>query len=94
MDQTLKIWDLKHPDDPLILYDHDDEVVCADIRGADSLLASMDIQGIVLIRSLNDPETVLHTISSVPKEEQDFARILFNSQRPQSDGCLIILINS
>jgi hypothetical protein len=58
----LKIWDLKqasYEDEPLIIYDHDDEVVCADIRGADSLLVSMDIQGTILIRSLNDPETVI-----------------------------------
>ena len=62
MDQTLKIWDLKqaqYHDDPLIIYDHDDEVVCADVRVADSLLASMDISGTVLVRSLHDPETVL-----------------------------------
>jgi hypothetical protein len=53
--------------------------VCADVRAADSLLASMDIQGTVLVRSLNDPETILHTISSIPKEVEDFARILFNN---------------
>ena len=77
----------------MIIYDHDDEVVCADVRAADNLLASMDIQGTVLIRSLNDPETVLHTITSIPKEVEDFARILFNNQRPVSDGALIAVIN-
>jgi hypothetical protein len=85
MDQTIKIWDLKKPqyeDDPLIIYDHEDEVICADIRVADGLLMSMDIQGTVLIRSLADPETVLHTITSIAKEVEDFARVLFNSQRP------------
>ena len=68
-----------YEDDPLILYDHDDEVLCADIRASDSLLASMDIQGTVLIRNLNDPETILSTITSIPKEVVDYARVLFNS---------------
>ena len=77
----------------MIIYDHDDEVVCADVRAADSLLASMDIQGTVLVRSLQDPETILHTITSIPKEVEDFARILFNNQRPVSDGALIAVIN-
>lgn len=55
MDQSIKIWDLKqqyYEDDPLILYDHDDEVICADIRPMDSLLATMDISGTILIRSI------------------------------------------
>jgi WD40 repeat protein len=82
MDQTVKIWDLKqssYEDDPIIIYDHDDEVLCADIRGSDSLLCTMDIKGTILVRNLNDPETVLYTINSVPKEVEDFARVVFNS---------------
>lgn len=46
MDQTVKIWDLKQPgyeDSPTVIYDHDDEVVSADIRHSDSMLITMDI---------------------------------------------------
>ena len=35
MDQTVKIWNLKeqgYEDNPIAIYDHDDEVVSADIR--------------------------------------------------------------
>jgi hypothetical protein len=34
-DQTIKIWDLKkqgYDSDPLTIYDHDEEIVCADVR--------------------------------------------------------------
>jgi WD40 repeat protein len=45
MDTTIRIWDLKkmnYQDDPLVIYDHDDEIVSADIRHRDSLLVTMD----------------------------------------------------
>ena len=99
MDQSLKIWDLKKPqyeNEPLTIYDHDDEVVCADVRHCDSLLASMDIQGTIYIRSikdLKDAETILYTISSIPKDAEDYARLVFNGQMPDSDGEILILIN-
>jgi WD40 repeat protein len=46
MDQAVKIWDLKqqyYEDDPTVIYDHDDEVIAADIRPSDSMLVTMDI---------------------------------------------------
>ena len=63
IDQTIKIWDLKmqgYEDDPISIYDHDDEIISADVRWADGLMASMDISGTVYIRSLEDPENVLY----------------------------------
>ena len=99
MDQTIKIWDLKkggYEDDPTVIYDHDDEVISADIRPSDSMLASMDIQGTVYIRcikNLNDAETILQTITSIPKDVEDYAKIIFNSERPEDEGELLVLIN-
>lgn len=86
----------QYENDPLTIYDHDDEVVCADVRHCDSLLASMDIQGTILIRSikdLKDAEVILYTISTIPKDVEEYARLIFNGQIPDSEGELLILIN-
>ena len=99
MDQSLKIWDLKqsyYEDDPIVIYDHDDEVCCADIRKTDNMLASMDILGIIHLRNITDladAETILFTINSVPKEMDDFARVFFNHEKPGSEAEILILIN-
>jgi len=99
MDQSLKIWDLKqsnYEDDPIIIYDHDDEIACADIRKHDSFLASMDINGTCYIRSianLQDAETILYTITSIPKDVDDYARILMNNEMPNAEGELLVVIN-
>lgn len=80
----------------MTIYDHDDEVICVDIRPSDSMLASMDIQGTVLVRSianLQDAETVLYTITSIPKEVDSFAKVVFNWARPNDDKELLVLIN-
>lgn len=75
MDQTVKVWDLKqvkYEFDPLVLYDHEDEVIAASIREKDSLLATMDLQGVILVRSIADlgeADQVLYSISTIPKEE-------------------------
>ncbi len=65
LDQSIKIWDLKQPgyeDDPAhAIFDHDDEIVTADIRQNDGLLATMDATGTVIVRSLKvDIEQVLY----------------------------------
>lgn len=99
MDQTIRIWDLKQPsyeDDPIILYDHEDEIVSADIRPSDGLFASMDIQGTVLIRSLkdlSDAESVLYVINTIPKDVEDYSKILLNVERADIEGEIIVLIN-
>ena len=56
----------------------------------------MDIQGTVLVRSLKDlsnAETVLFTISSIPKDVDDYAKILMNSEKPDAEGEIIVFIN-
>ena len=91
----MKIWDLKqqfYEGDPIILYDHEDEVVSADIRH-DGMLASMDIQGTIYVRNIADPETVLFMINSVPKEPEDLGRLLFNSERQGDERELLVVIN-
>ena len=61
-DQTLRVWDLKVKDffkDPLIIYDHEEEIVAACHQG--SVFASMDTNGTVLIRELTNPQDVAST---------------------------------
>ena len=100
MDQTIKIWDLKkqgYEQDPVVIYDHDDEIVCADIRKSDGLLATMDLQGTILIRSLNeedsDPEQTLHHITDIPKGPDDYARFILNQELGGSSNQVILLLN-
>lgn len=97
MDQTIKIWDLKqqeYEEDPITIYDHDEEIVCADIRASDAIMASMDLQGTIYIRSMEDPETVLYTITDIPKGPDDYARLLLNIERPQDESVVILLLNN
>lgn len=78
-----------------MIYDHDDEVICADVRNEDSMLASMDITGIIHVRNikdLSDAETILYTLNSIPKEIDDFSRVLFNFERPGCETELIVII--
>ena len=85
-----------YEDDPIVIYDHDDEVICADIRHSDSMLASMDIQGTVYIRcikNLSDAENILYTITSIPKEVDNFAKIIFNQEKRGDEKELIVIIN-
>ena len=60
-DMTIKLWDLKQPvlnrlyeDTPIVLFDHTAPIISADfLRVSDDLkLASIDMSGQVLIRSL------------------------------------------
>ena len=98
-DQSIKIWDLKqqqYEDDPIIIYDHEDEIVSADIRPSDQLFISMDITGIVLVRSVKNKaevESILYTINTLPKDPDDYAKILLNVERPDEEGELLLLIN-
>ena len=60
------------------------------------MLASMDALGTIHVRciaNLTDAETVLYTITSVPKEVDDFARLFFNSQRQGHQIELLVLLN-
>ena len=60
------------------------------------MFLSMDIQGTVLIRSLKDlanAETVLFTINNIPKDVDDYAKILMNAEKPDAEGEIILLIN-
>lgn len=60
------------------------------------MLASMDIKGTVLIRNiknLQEAETVLHNITSIPKELDSFVKILFNAEKPGDEKVLIVIIN-
>ena len=82
-----------YEDDPITIYDHDEEIISADVRWADGLMASMDISGTVYIRSLEDPENVLYQITDIPKNEDDFARLILNLERPQDDAVVILLLN-
>lgn len=55
----------------------------------------MDIQGTVLIRSLKDlseAESVLYTITSIPKDTA-YAKILLNVERIGAEGEVIVIIN-
>jgi len=85
-----------YEDDPTVIYDHDDEVIAADIRSSDSMLVTMDIQGTIFVRciaNLEDAETVLYTITSIPKDVEDLAKILFNSEKQGAECELLVLIN-
>jgi hypothetical protein len=42
---------------------------------------------------LNDAETIIQTITSIPKDVEDYAKIIFNSERPEDEGELLVLIN-
>jgi len=60
------------------------------------MFISMDIQGNAIVRSLKDlehAETILFTINCIPKEVDDYAKILMNAEKPDSEGELILLIN-
>jgi len=93
------VWDLKeqgYEDEPVTLYDHEDEIVSADLRPSDSMLATMDIQGTVLIRCVkrdSDIDSVLYTITSLPKDVDDVAKVIFNRERPEDEGELLVLVN-
>jgi hypothetical protein len=52
----LRIWDLKGKNvkDPLILYDHEEEIIAASVQKQS--LASMDTNGTVLIRDLTNSQ--------------------------------------
>ena len=103
-DQTIKVWDLKSPfqssrfeDRPITLYDHQSKIVAADILRIDRqqgapLLASLDLDGVIFIRSLrrfdDGIEKVIQTLR-LPREvklegdvngerKEAFARILWN----------------
>ena len=97
MDQTRKIWDLKeqgYEDDPITIFEHEEEIVCGDIRAADAMLATMDLQGTVYIRTMDDPENTLYTITDIPKGPDDYARLLLNQERPEDDSVIILLLNN
>jgi len=60
------------------------------------MLASMDILGIIHLRNITDladAETILFTINSIPKEMDDFARVLFNHEKPGSEAEILVFIN-
>lgn len=42
---------------------------------------------------MDDAETILYTINSIPKDIDDYARIFLNSERPDDEGELFLLIN-
>jgi len=77
-DQTLRIWDLKGSNfsNPLILYDHEEEIVTATSQG--SLLASMDTEGTILVRDLNNSSDILNTMRINKSYETGF--LLFNNK--------------
>lgn len=84
-----------YEDDPVVIYDHDEEVICADIRSHDSILASMDIQGTIYIRyikNLSDAETILYSITSIPKEVDYYAKILFNHEKKGDEKNFLFLL--
>ena len=58
---TLRIWDLKGSNfsSPTILYDHEEEIISATVSG--NLLASMDVEGTIIVRDLRSQE-MLSTI--------------------------------
>ena len=58
------------------------------------MLASMDLQGTVYIRSMEDPENALFTFSDIPKGPDDYARLLLNLERPQDESVIILLLNN
>ena len=59
------------------IYDHDEEITSADVRSQDGLLATMDVGGTVLIRSLRgEVEQVLYSLNDMPVD--DLSRILLN----------------
>ena len=60
---------------PTILYDHDEEIVCAAVQ--DNILASMDTEGTVISRDLRSLE-VISTIRMDRKFES--GQLLFNSK--------------
>jgi len=51
---------------------------------------------VVLVRSLKNKaevENVLYTINTLPKDPDDYAKILLNVERPDEEGELLLLIN-
>ena len=60
------------------------------------MLASMDANGTVFIRCISekaDPEVVLYTITSIPQDQGDYARVLMNAEMPNSEGELLVVVN-
>jgi len=57
-DQTLRIWDLKGSNfsNPTILYDHEEEIVSAAVQN--NMLASMDVEGTVIVRDLRTSDPI------------------------------------
>ena len=56
----------------------------------------MDIQGTVYIRcikNLSEAENILYTITSIPKEVDNFAKILFNHEKKGDERELLVVIN-
>ena len=85
MDQSIKIYDLKKPgyeNEPMHeIFDHDEEIIAADIRQSDGLMASLDIGGTILVRSLKaDAEQILYTLRDMPLGPDDYTRLLLNQE--------------
>eukprot|EP00347_Sterkiella_histriomuscorum_P003989 403362173 len=84
-DQTLRIWDLKGSNfsNPVILYDHEEEIVSAAVT--QNILSSMDIEGTIITRDLRTQEI----ISTIRLDKQYETGQIDSRQRARSkcDKC-------
>ncbi|CDW73591.1 protein fan [Stylonychia lemnae] len=76
-DQTLRIWDLKGSNfsSPTILYDHEEEIVSASVH--QNLLASMDLEGTIIVRDMRNLEVITNIRQS---KQYESGQVLFNTQ--------------
>jgi WD40 repeat protein len=84
----LRIWDLKGSNfsNPTILYDHEEEIISANVSG--NLLASMDVEGTILVRDLRSSEL----ISTIRLNKQyETGCLLFNEKMKNE---LIVFYNN
>ena len=71
---------------PVILYDHEEEIISASVSG--NMLASMDVEGTIIVRDLRSSE-LLSTIRL--NRQYETGQILFNSKMKNE---LIVFYNN
>ena len=84
----MRIWDLKGSNfsNPVILYDHEEEIISASVY--QNLIASMDVEGTIIVRDMRNYEV----ISSIRLNRQyETGQVLFNQNMKNE---LIVFYNN
>ena len=93
-DQTIKLWEITFGDkkqpQPKIIYDHEEEITSAFCSQQNDtyLLATVDLEGWVIIRDLTHPDDVMMKIR--PEFEEyttiEFANVCLNNNHALNKG--------